>query len=571
VESTGDNTNIGTFIFSKLKIPPRSELYHLKPIGVGTPYVESSSSYATRLAHEHFVPPFALMKRVTPSAPTIGNLPAQTDVNSKAMMSAGVIASNFIDALEKLTMRQDLSCTTMITWVNVLSQRPLIRRKRAWCPACYETWRQRGEIVYDPLIWALGVITVCPIHKILLISSCPNCKAQVYYFIQRSQLGFCTRCNVWLGQPLETLSSYRIFKSTEDARWQLWKAQSTGELLSIAPNLQTPGRDQIARSLRYCIDKCSWGRLGRFASQFKVPEGRLRSWLQHNVIPILGSILQLTYRMDMSLVSFLCGTSDMKGDFSREESDNENQISHKPTTDFSLSYTAVKNMLAVAASSEEYPSLQKFVRLTGWSRTKLQHCFPDLCVSILIRHSTRYHKSIDLIKALPLLQAALFENPPPSLQEVATRVGATPQGLKYRFPETAEEIVTRYKAYKYGTDWGFIEECLKKILSQEVALSLGGTSRSIGVSVGRLRRRFPDLTAAIASRFEEHIQLQQEAREKQLWQEVLEAVISIQGEGLYPYRIRVAERVKISRDLNEIGRTLRQVRLEVKTYSVAKS
>jgi len=192
-------------------------------------------------------------------------------------------------------------------------------------------------------------------------------------------------------------------------------------------------------------------------------------------------------------------------------------------------------------------------------------------VSILIRHSTRYHKSIDLIKALPLLQAALFENPPPSLQEVATRVGATPQGLKYRFPETAEEIVTRYKAYKYGTDWGFIEECLKKILSQEVALSLGGTSRSIGVSVGRLRRRFPDLTAAIASRFEEHIQLQQEAREKQLWQEVLEAVISIQGEGLYPYRIRVAERVKISRDLNEIGRTLRQVRLEVKTYSVAKS
>jgi AraC-like DNA-binding protein len=169
------------------------------------------------------------------------------------------------------------------------------------------------------------------------------------------------------------------------------------------------------------------------------------------------------------------------------------------------------------------------------------------------------------------LHAALFENPPPSLQEVATRVGSTSQGLKYRFPETAEEIITRYKAYKYGTDWEVIEECLKNTLSQEVALSLGETSRSIGISVGRLRRRFPDLTAAIASRFEEYVQLQQEARERQLRQEVLEAIISIQEEGLYPYRKRVAERVKVIRDLNEIGRVLRKVRLESETHSVVKS
>lgn len=568
---TDDGTDVGTMFWGKIQIPRRSEFYHLKPVGVGTPYVESSSSYATRLAHEHFVSPFALMKRVTPLVPTIGSIPVQANVNSIAILGAGVIASNFVRALEMLTMRRDLSWTTMITWVNVLSQRPLIRLERAWCPVCYETWRQRGEIVYDPLLWALAAITVCPIHKILLISSCPSCKAHAYYFVQRSQLGFCVRCNTWLGQPLKTLSSCRILGSTEDAKWELWKAQSTGELLASAPNVETPRRDQIARSLRYCIDKYSWGRRSRFASQFKVPENRLRTWLLHNVIPILESILQLTYRMDMSLLSFLCGDSDIEGHFSREKTTDKDQNSHKSTTEFPLSYKAVKDMLEAASSSEESRSLQCFVTLTGWRRAQLQHHFPDLCTSILSRYSNRYNKRIDLSKALPLLQAVLFEDPPPSLQEVATRIGFTTQGIKYRFPEIAEKILTRYKAYRYGTNWEFIEECLKNTLSQEVALSLGETSRSIGVSVGRLRRRFPDLTAAIASRFEEYVQLQQQAREKQLWQEVLEAVISIQEEGLYPYRKRVANRVKVSRDLNEIGRMLRQVRLEVKTHNVVKS
>ena len=35
--------------------PPRSRLYHLEPIGIGTPEVESLSSYLNRLAQAHCV------------------------------------------------------------------------------------------------------------------------------------------------------------------------------------------------------------------------------------------------------------------------------------------------------------------------------------------------------------------------------------------------------------------------------------------------------------------------------------------------------------------------------------
>ncbi len=37
-------------------IPQHSRLYHLKPIGVGTPYVESLTGYVARLAEAHCVP-----------------------------------------------------------------------------------------------------------------------------------------------------------------------------------------------------------------------------------------------------------------------------------------------------------------------------------------------------------------------------------------------------------------------------------------------------------------------------------------------------------------------------------
>jgi hypothetical protein len=45
-------------------MPPRSTLYPLKPIGVGTSLVESLTSYITRLAEAHCLFPGILMGKV---------------------------------------------------------------------------------------------------------------------------------------------------------------------------------------------------------------------------------------------------------------------------------------------------------------------------------------------------------------------------------------------------------------------------------------------------------------------------------------------------------------------------
>ena len=45
------------------RMPPRSRLYPLVPVGVGTPYTESLTSYITRLADAHCVTTKVLVLR----------------------------------------------------------------------------------------------------------------------------------------------------------------------------------------------------------------------------------------------------------------------------------------------------------------------------------------------------------------------------------------------------------------------------------------------------------------------------------------------------------------------------
>nr|WP_236116925.1 TniQ family protein [Hassalia byssoidea] len=42
-------------MLQKSPIPPRSRLYNLEPIGIGTPYVESLTGYVIRLAEQHCI------------------------------------------------------------------------------------------------------------------------------------------------------------------------------------------------------------------------------------------------------------------------------------------------------------------------------------------------------------------------------------------------------------------------------------------------------------------------------------------------------------------------------------
>jgi hypothetical protein len=71
---------LGIFDEETIQMPIHSRLYHLEPIGIGTPFVESLTSYVVRLAEAHSVSPRIV---VTPENWTPGKVKARRYTRTK--------------------------------------------------------------------------------------------------------------------------------------------------------------------------------------------------------------------------------------------------------------------------------------------------------------------------------------------------------------------------------------------------------------------------------------------------------------------------------------------------------
>src|SRR5712691_1599215 len=151
-------------------VPPRSRLIPLEPIGVGTPHIESLTSYTCRLAQVHSVPVGKLFNHEI--VPMINELyQFNHDKRPKGNVfknyfayqghtfnGVGSCAEDLVRALEALTLRQDLRFLTYLPWKQVLAEIGLLRRTRAWCPRCFDEWFCEGREVYEPLLWRLNAV-----------------------------------------------------------------------------------------------------------------------------------------------------------------------------------------------------------------------------------------------------------------------------------------------------------------------------------------------------------------------------------------------------------------------------
>ena len=190
-------------------LPLRSRLNSINPIGLGNGLVESLISYITRLADSHCLPAGILME--TEIAPIIGKAYGGANLHNiyghtSALNGTGIMALSLVQALEKLTGQKNLQILTLTIWSEVIPQRNLLRHHRAWCPACYQEWYATGQIVYEPLLWSLAVVKVCPSHHCLLCESCPCCYQKNLPLAWHSRSGYCSKCQNWLGLLSNDLS-----------------------------------------------------------------------------------------------------------------------------------------------------------------------------------------------------------------------------------------------------------------------------------------------------------------------------------------------------------------------------
>ena len=220
----------GSWNITQPPIPTRSRLFQLEPIGIGTPYVESLTSYLTRLAESHTVHLNVLVsKEIKPIVPKSYKSKDLFGIkhHTGTVNGTGIIAVDIVQALEKLTMREDLTCLTLLKWSQVFPQRRLNCHTKAWCPVCYQDWYLNNQTVYDPLIWSFHVVNICLKHKIPLQTYCPNCLLELPPLANNSRPGYCSNCEQWLGKQIPT--GTLILKEEE---WQIWVINNLGNILA---------------------------------------------------------------------------------------------------------------------------------------------------------------------------------------------------------------------------------------------------------------------------------------------------------------------------------------------------
>jgi hypothetical protein len=231
------------------ELPPRSHLYCLPLIGVGTAEVESATSYLTRLSVAHCVSTWSLLKYEIapllfgPDANLRNRLSELLAAMGSAFNGENDTSRKLVALLSSLTGRDDLGNATMGFCSGFVGPRFLVRVKQAWCGPCLSEWKTNGSEIYYPLLWHLMGVKACPRHQGFLATACPACNRQFHPLTAHSQIGFCPRCGHWLGTTANERVDIRLELATEVAT-----AQRISDFLCNGPGKLTTASASVFRN-----------------------------------------------------------------------------------------------------------------------------------------------------------------------------------------------------------------------------------------------------------------------------------------------------------------------------------
>ncbi len=374
-------------------MPPPSTLYALQPVGVGTPQVESLTSYIARVALAHCVFPGVLMRKIiVPFAESHAEgrstlMDIRDGKTTGAFNSAHQTAMKAVSVLECLTQQQGLRALTMLTWAEVFPLFKLMRPTQAWCPGCLEEWRTTGQTIYEPLVWTIQAVKICSRHDCPLETQCCACRRSSPWLAWRSRPGYCSHCQQWLGTQVGTQE-----ENEKQRAWQHWCTEEVGALLALVPTLtRIPCHARISEGLTSMLRQVSQGRKETFARLVGLSPKMVGDWFYHQQLPTVENLLRVCFAVNLSLREVL-----LEEHFS---------CSLRPEGTHGL-----------------------------WSR---HH-----------RQTAHGFGKSDWVRGKLEAIARNAEMPPPSLKTVARQLGCDPHSLKVYHPVPCQVISARYVAYR---------------------------------------------------------------------------------------------------------------------------
>ncbi len=235
---------------------------------------------------------------------------------------------------------------------------------------------------------SISTITVCLHHQQPLLDLCPHCGENIYYLSWNSRLGFCCRCQNWLGISCRLDNSQLMTDS--DWQWQFFVGQQIGTILANAPYLmQIPQKHNVANAIDSCIASYSGGKAKTFADLMFLSPSVPSDWRYGRALPVLNLLLRVCYRLSISLLDFLTGNVIITQKEVFKELPLCQQY-YKTNRPFDL--IKIKQLLETALSEFPPKSLRQVASAIEYDRTELYRHLPDLCHQINVRYKL-YRKS----------------------------------------------------------------------------------------------------------------------------------------------------------------------------------
>lgn len=379
-----------------IALPERSTLYAPAPIGGGTAFGESLTSYLARLAEAHCVYPgvllqqmmVPLMRELERHRSGVGEHPLwrRDGSGSHLINVTGPRACSVMSALETLTRRTDLRGLALTALTELLPARNLSRNILAWCPLCYEEWQASGQILYDPLLWMFREISTCTRHGVRLHTHCPACARSLPHLTWRSRPGYCAFCSSALFVRQED-GVQTVAVDSHEFAWQQWVTHALGSVVVRLPGISIePKRERIRQVVSDAVEHLADGNMAAFARSLGLPRGTAENWRQGKRIPEMDMLLRLCYRLDLSLCEVLFQEAEPPHPSLRDPVPAALFPSRKRTA---IDKERIFHLLEQAASGRDDPprSLKEVGKLLGYQPTTLYKINQAACHAIAERYT----------------------------------------------------------------------------------------------------------------------------------------------------------------------------------------
>lgn len=502
-------------------IPSRSRLYHLEPIGLRTPCVESLTSYFTRLATAHSVSANSLyMFELQPIILNSGLIePISKECKGKKVFLGAIarpingsndIAQTWVSTIESLTLRRHLCYLTTLLWRDAIAVERMLRSSPAWCPSCFKEWQQEGKIIYEPLLWMLAPITVCPSHRRKLIDICPFCNNSPHFLSGNKILGHCSYCGSWLGSADNEVDEPLSPDNQEKLKHELWCASVISEWIEVAQiSVALPTKNSLREAIKYCIEITVGGNLSAFARLIGVNVQTVINWNSGRSKPWLRGLLIICSALKISLAQLLLFNTQTSTILS--ESTEVKKLRRETVMSRGRTRRYVQNTLITALQEIPSPTLRELADRMGYKGTEFFYrTYPELCRRISENYTSFMKEqnrkaprknNYDLKAVRQSLAEIQKQDYPPSIQQISRELNVSQTALRRRFAEICQKIIAKREELKKRRSIE-IERDMKNALGEHPPPPLKHVLRRNGIGYSQIAdKTFSQLCDAITTRF----------------------------------------------------------------------